>query len=151
MERQSKVLVVDDDQFALRSVAKVLEGESYQVVAVASGSEALDLLKQDSFDLILTDLKMPEVDGFEVLRQAREIAPQAVVLVLMKEQVAELQPRLAALLGGLGTGFQRQVREAILSEQDVPWGIHGGSILAGDKSGARRETRTRRENDALAV
>ena len=82
MERQSKILVVDDDQFTLQSMAKVLEGESYQVVAVASGSEALDLLKQDSFDLVLTDLKMPEVDGLEVLRRASEIAPQAVVLIL---------------------------------------------------------------------
>ncbi len=82
MERQSKVLVVDDDQFALRSIAKVLEGESYQVVTAAGGSEALDLLKQDSFDLVLTDLKMPEVDGLEVLRRTREIAPQAVVLIL---------------------------------------------------------------------
>jgi len=77
MERQRKVLVVDDDPFALESMAKVLEGESYQVATVAGGSEALDLLRQDSFDLVLTDLKMPEVDGLEVLRQAREMAPQA--------------------------------------------------------------------------
>ncbi len=82
MERQSKVLVVDDDPFALRSIAKVLEGQSYQVVTAASGAEALDLLRQDSFDLILTDLKMPEVDGLEILRRGREIAPQAVVLIL---------------------------------------------------------------------
>jgi signal transduction histidine kinase len=82
MQRQSKVLVIDDDQFALRSMAKVLGGESYEVVTAASGSEAIDLLKQDAFDLVLTDLKMPEVDGLEVLRQAREITPQAVVLIL---------------------------------------------------------------------
>jgi diguanylate cyclase (GGDEF)-like protein/PAS domain S-box-containing protein len=82
MEKQSKVLVVDDDPFALRSIADVLGGESYQVVTAASGSEALDLLRQDSFHLVLADLKMPEVDGLEVLRQARELAPQAVVLML---------------------------------------------------------------------
>jgi putative two-component system response regulator len=74
--------VVDDDPFALRSMAEVLEGESYQVVTATSGSEAIELLKQGSFDLVLADLKMPEVDGLEVLRQAREIAPQAVVLIL---------------------------------------------------------------------
>jgi len=82
MEKQSKVLVVDDDQFALRGMARALESESYQIVTAASGSEALDLLKQDSFDLVLTDLKMPDVDGLEVLRQTREVAPQAVVLML---------------------------------------------------------------------
>ena len=82
MEKQSKVLVVDDDQFALRGMARALESESYQIVTAASGSEALDLLKQDSFDLVLTDLKMPEVNGLDVLRQTREVAPQAVVLIL---------------------------------------------------------------------
>ena len=82
MESESRVLVVDDDQFALRSMAKVLRGESYEVVTAASGSEAIELLKQDAFDLVVADLKMPEVDGLEVLRQTREIAPQAVVLIL---------------------------------------------------------------------
>jgi len=98
MERQSKVLVVDDDQFALRSMAEVLEGESYQVVTAASGSEALDLLKQDSFDLVLTDLKMPEVDGLEVLRRAKEVAPQAVVLILTG--YASLESAIEALREG---------------------------------------------------
>ena len=72
MEKQSKVLVVDNDQFALRGMARALESESYQIVTTTSGSEALDLLKQDSFDLVLTDLKMPGVDGLEVLKRARE-------------------------------------------------------------------------------
>ena len=98
MERQSKVLVVDDDPFALRSIAKVLGGESYQVVTAASGSEALDLLEQDSFDLVLTDLKMPGVDGLEVLRQAREIAPQAVVLIFTG--YASLESAIEALREG---------------------------------------------------
>jgi two-component system NtrC family sensor kinase len=98
VKRQSKVLVVDDDQFALRSMAKVLGGESYQVVTAASGSQAIDLLKQDTFDLVLTDLKMPEVDGLEVLRQAREIAPQAVVLILTG--YASLESAIEALRKG---------------------------------------------------
>ena len=98
MERQGKVLVVDDDQFALRSMARVLEGESYEVVTAASGSEAIELLKQDSFDLVLADLKMPEIDGLEVLRQAREIAPQAVVLILTG--YASLESAIEALREG---------------------------------------------------
>ena len=98
MERQSRVLVVDDDQFALQSIAKALEGESYGMVTATSGSEALDLLKQGSFDLVLTDLKMPEVDGLEVLRQVGEIAPQAVVLILTG--YASLESAIEALRGG---------------------------------------------------
>jgi putative two-component system response regulator len=98
MEKQRNVLVVDDDLFALESIAKVLEGESYRVVTAASGSETLGLLKQGSFDLVLTDLKMPEVDGLEVLRQAREIAPQAVVLILTG--YASLESAIEALREG---------------------------------------------------
>jgi putative two-component system response regulator len=98
MERQSKVLVVDDDQFALQSIAKVLEDESYQVVTAASGSEALDLLRQDSFDLVLTDLKMPGIDGLEILRRGREIAPQVVVLIFTG--YASLESAIEALREG---------------------------------------------------
>jgi putative nucleotidyltransferase with HDIG domain len=98
MEKQGNVLVVDDDAFALRSIADILRGERYQVVTAASGSEALDLLKQGPFDLILTDLKMPEVDGIEVLKRAREIAPRAVVLILTG--YASLESAIGALRKG---------------------------------------------------
>jgi two-component system phosphate regulon sensor histidine kinase PhoR len=82
VERRRKILIVDDDQFTLGSMARALEGESYEVLTATSGSGAIKLLKQESFDLVLTDLKMPGVDGLEVLRQAREIAPQTVVVIL---------------------------------------------------------------------
>jgi signal transduction histidine kinase/DNA-binding NarL/FixJ family response regulator len=79
-------------------MAKVLGGESYQVVTAASGSKAIELLKQDAFDLVLTDLKMPGVDGLEVLRQARENAPRAVVLILTG--YASLESAIEALREG---------------------------------------------------
>ena len=98
MEEQRHILVVDDDEFALQSMADVLKEESYQVVTAAGGSEALDLLPQGSFDLVLTDLKMPEVDGLEVLKQARKVAPQAVVLILTG--YASLESAMEALREG---------------------------------------------------
>ena len=73
---------MDDDQFTLGSMARAREGESYEVLTATSGAGAIKLLKQGSLDLVLTDLKMPGVDGLEVLRQARKIAPQAVVVIL---------------------------------------------------------------------
>jgi PAS domain S-box-containing protein len=98
MERQDNVLVVDDDEFALQSIANLLESETYQVVTATSGSEALDLLEQGSFDLVLTDLKMPGVDGIEVLKQTREIAPKAVVMILTG--YASLESAIEALREG---------------------------------------------------
>jgi putative nucleotidyltransferase with HDIG domain len=98
MERQSKVLIVDDDQFALQSMTRALGGESYEVVTAASGLEAIELLRQDTFDLVLTDLKMPGVDGLVVLRKVREIAPQAIVLILTG--YASLESAIEALRQG---------------------------------------------------
>ncbi len=98
MERQRKILVVDDDEFTLQSMARTLGNDRYRVVTAASGSEAIDLMKQESFDLVLADLKMPGIDGLEVLRQAREIAPQAVVLILTG--YASLESAIEALQEG---------------------------------------------------
>jgi len=60
----------------------MLEGESYRVLTAAGGPAAIELLSRDTFDLILTDLNMPQVNGLGVLRQAKRIAPDTVVLVL---------------------------------------------------------------------
>jgi PAS domain S-box-containing protein len=98
MERQRKVLVVDDDEFTLQSMARTLGDERYRVVTAASGSGAIDLMKQESFDLVLADLKMPGMDGLEVLRQAKEIAPHVVVLMLTG--YASLESAIEALREG---------------------------------------------------
>ncbi|MBF0329221.1 MAG: NAD(P)H-dependent oxidoreductase subunit E [Nitrospirae bacterium] len=66
------ILVVDDEKIVLKSCEKVLAPEGYKVSTVASGREALDLLDKNRYDLIITDIKMPEMDGIEFIRQARK-------------------------------------------------------------------------------
>ena len=82
MKSQRRVLLVDDDEFALRGIARMLEGQSYLVVTATGGPEAIEILQREPFDLILTDLNMPGADGLEVLRQAKRVAPDTVVLIL---------------------------------------------------------------------
>ncbi|MEK7669750.1 MAG: response regulator, partial [Bacteroidota bacterium] len=68
MPAKNKILVVDDED-ALRTVLSAeLEGEGYQVTTAADGQEAINVLTTSGFDLILLDIKMPNVDGFEVLK-----------------------------------------------------------------------------------
>jgi serine/threonine protein kinase len=67
------VLIVDDNDFARSTLERCLEEEGYQITAVASGSEALSLLSGGHIDLVLLDLDMPEVSGFDVLRDLRGI------------------------------------------------------------------------------
>ena len=70
-----KILVVDDDPIVLESCKRILQSEGYMVVCVPSADDALDNLERGPFDLMVTDIKMPEQDGFYLLRKIREKWP----------------------------------------------------------------------------
>ncbi len=77
-----KILVVDDEQ-GLRDVLSImLKRTGYAVTSVADGEEAVELLNKEIFDLVITDLRMPNVDGMEVLKVAKSASPETVVLVI---------------------------------------------------------------------
>jgi len=67
MDNRGKILIVDDEEGVRKSLALVLREEGYQTVTSSSGEEAVEILKQEVFDLVLTDLKMKEIDGLQVL------------------------------------------------------------------------------------
>lgn len=78
----AKILVIDDEAIVRASCERVLSPEGYSVVVVPGGADALECLSREHFDLVLSDLKMPDMDGLEVLRSIKERWPQtAVVLV----------------------------------------------------------------------
>ena len=77
-----RVLVVDDEPSICRSCEKILVREGYEVRTVLSGSEALDLLGREAFDLVFTDLKMAEMGGMELLEALRSQYPDVVPVVI---------------------------------------------------------------------
>jgi two-component system response regulator AtoC len=77
-----KILLVEDDQSALESLAEVLEGEGYSILRAKSGAEALELISTEELDLVLTDLRMREVDGLKVLEAVRSKGPEVPVIVM---------------------------------------------------------------------
>ncbi len=78
----AKILVVDDDQ-GMREFLEILLGrEGYDVVSASGGKEALGLCKKHKFALAITDLKMPEVDGIDVLKSIKEISPETLVILI---------------------------------------------------------------------
>jgi DNA-binding NtrC family response regulator len=78
-----RILAVDDELDMLALLKMIIEGYSdHQVMATNNPLEASELLEKESFDLILTDLKMPGLDGMEVLAKAKEKDEDALVLVI---------------------------------------------------------------------
>ena len=67
----NRVLLVDDDRQTRLKLSRNLESEGYSVSVAQGGRQALDMLESESFDLIILDILMPEVDGFTVLSQVK--------------------------------------------------------------------------------
>src|ERR1700688_1835645 len=79
---KEKILVVDDEE-VLRNLAKeVLSEEGYQVTLASSGEQAMEFLKKASFDLVIADLKMPGMDGIELLKKVKEQNKETQVILL---------------------------------------------------------------------
>lgn len=79
---KGNVLVVDDEQVVLKSCERILGPEGYGVSAVASAREALTLLEQNRYDLIITDLMMPEMSGLDFMKQVRAKDPDINIVVI---------------------------------------------------------------------
>ena len=76
------IIVVDDDAPLRESLAANLEHEQYSVRMAASASEALELLRQSSFDVALCDFAMPEIDGLQFVKQCSEVSPDTAVVLM---------------------------------------------------------------------
>ena len=81
-DRQPQILVVDDEEPLGRALEKILQNEGYTVDYVTTGQGALDYLGRKPYDLLVSDLKLPDIDGMEVVRQAKGINPELQVLII---------------------------------------------------------------------
>jgi DNA-binding NtrC family response regulator len=77
-----RVLVVDDERTVCNSCEKILSQEGYKVDVALSGEEALGKVKGDGFDLVITDWKMPKIDGLEMARRIKREKPATQVIVI---------------------------------------------------------------------
>lgn len=76
------ILVVDDEPVVLKSCERILRGEGYNVDSAAGGREAIIKMEQRAYDLVITDLKMPEVDGITLIRWVRKSRPETGIVII---------------------------------------------------------------------
>ncbi len=111
MEPLKRVLVVDDDADTCALIADILEDDGYWVHPCRSGERALEILKQEQFDLILSDIRMPRVTGIDLLLEVRRMKlPVDVILITA---YASLETAVQALRG---QAFDYLVKPFSLSE-----------------------------------
>jgi DNA-binding response OmpR family regulator len=81
-EENAYILVVDDEGANRYSVSKTLQRVGYIVSEAASGEEALEIMNTQTYDVVLTDIRMPGLDGVELLRQIKEESPDVIVILM---------------------------------------------------------------------
>lgn len=102
------ILVVDDEEHAREGLSKILTREGYGVETAANGKEAIDVIKRQSFDLVITDMRMPLMDGFEVLREIKKMDDS--VGVIMITAYGEVESYLEAMNLGAFEYINKPVR-----------------------------------------
>src|SRR5262245_60263913 len=82
MAQQPSILLIEDEANLRHNLGVLLQSEGYYVVSAADGAQGICKLKEEPFDLVITDVVMPEVDGFQVMEYLNEHAPEVVVVAM---------------------------------------------------------------------
>ena len=106
MQRPS-ILVVDDEKDICKALNFILSKEGYAVKEAYNGEIAIDLIKQENFDIVMTDIKMEKKDGFEVLRETQKISP--VTAVIMMTSFGSVGSAVEAMKAGAIRMLARQI------------------------------------------
>jgi CheY-like chemotaxis protein len=113
MNSLPQIVAVDDDQQVLQYVKKTLESNGYSVRATTSARQALAMVDEGQPDLLILDLNMPQIDGFDVLRTQRDRFPGLRVLVISGDMHRSLL-EAASFLGANATLAKPVSAEALL-------------------------------------
>jgi len=98
MATTSKILVVDDEQSVATTIKAILQLDGNEVTAVTTGKEALAQIRENEFDVVLTDLRLDDLDGIEILRETQKLWPDTVSIMLTG--YASLESAVTALRSG---------------------------------------------------
>lgn len=96
---KKKIFVIDDDPLALKMIVAVLEAEGHEVQAFVEFENLLQELRRSLPDLVMTDVVMPKISGFEVCRRIKEIRPHPPQVIVMTGKLDAIDPVQARKMG----------------------------------------------------
>ncbi len=108
-----KILLIDDEEAIIRVLSMSLRSDGYEVVTAQNGKEGLALFKQASPSVVLTDIRMPGMDGLEVLKRIKEVKPEAEVIIITGD--GDLEAAIEALQNGASDFINKPVRDKALT------------------------------------
>jgi len=82
MDDNFKILIVDDEPVVIKSAERVLTTEGYNIESAVSGKEAISMMEQNTYNLVLTDLKMPEMDGITLIKWIKQKKPETGIVII---------------------------------------------------------------------
>jgi DNA-binding NtrC family response regulator len=117
-----RALVIDDEQVVLDSVSKILAGENYDVDVTLSGREGIDRAIKETYDIVLTDIRMPDIGGMRVLRDVKRAKPS--LPVVMITGYASIESSVQAMKMGAADYLEKpftpdQLLKAVASALDI--------------------------------
>lgn len=80
--QKEKILVIDDEDIILQLSEDILTNQNYEVRTISNGNEGLSLLENEKFDLLLTDIKMPDIGGIDVIKSVRANNEEIPIIVI---------------------------------------------------------------------
>jgi len=134
MDKHARILVVDDDENIRNTVKTILEDEGYIVDSAATGKEAIKRTEETLYNVVLLDIRLPDIEGVELLKLIKDAVPRTRKIMVtgypsMQNAVAALNKNAAAylikpvdiekLLGTVKEQLQLQENEKAFSEQKV--------------------------------
>lgn len=81
-ECRGRLLIVDDEPYIINAITRLLRGENLELLAAENGAKAIAVLEERMIDVILLDVKLPDISGLDVLRQARQMDPEIVIVIM---------------------------------------------------------------------
>ncbi len=82
MENKGKILVLDDDPVVTLSCKRILGAEGYNIITADKGEEAIKKISNEEFDLLISDIRLPDINGITVLREAKVVQPKLDVVII---------------------------------------------------------------------